>query len=73
MRNASVCSVSTGHLLRIFAVLLALALPHALVAAADEAIRFSTNDGNKRVEFNLNGNMECILENDRISCVPASK
>jgi hypothetical protein len=58
---------------RNFAGLLALALLHAPLAAADEPIRFSTNDGKKRAEFQLNGNMECILENDRISCVPASK
>ena len=36
-------------------------------------IHFTVNDGTKRAEFKLNGNMECILENDRISCVPASK
>jgi hypothetical protein len=60
-------------LLRILAGLLTLTLLHAPLAAADEAIRFSTDDGNKRAELKLNGNMECILENDRISCVPASK
>jgi hypothetical protein len=60
-------------LLRILAGLIALALLHAPAAAADEAIRFSTKDGKKRAEFKLNGDMECILENDRISCVPASK
>lgn len=59
-------------LLRIFA-LLALTVLHAPWAAADEAIQFSTNDGKKRAEFQLNGNMECILENDRIGCVPPSK
>lgn len=43
-------------------------------AGANEPIHFSTSDdGKKRAEFKLNGNMECILENDRISCVPTSK
>ena len=56
-----------------FAGLLAVALLHAPLAPADEAIRFSTHDGTKQAEFKLNGNMECILENDRGSCVPASK
>jgi hypothetical protein len=58
---------------RIFAGLLVLTLLYASGAAADEPIRFSTNDGKKRAEFKLNDDMECILENDRISCVPASK
>ena len=46
----------------------------APAADANEQIHFSTSDdGKKRAEFKLNGNMECILENDRISCVPTSK
>jgi len=45
----------------------------APAAGADEQIHFSTSDGKKRAEFKLNGNMECILENDRISCVPTSR
>jgi hypothetical protein len=59
--------------LRILAGLLALPLLHVPFAAADEAIRFSTSDGIKRAEFKLNGNVQCILENGRISCVPPSK
>ncbi len=57
----------------ILAGLLTITLLQAPPAAAEEPIHFSTNDGKKRAEFKLNGNMECILENDRISCVPASK
>jgi hypothetical protein len=58
----------------ISAGVLTFALLQAPFAAADQSIHFSTNDdGKKRAEFKLNGNMECILENDRISCVPASK
>ena len=59
--------------LSIFPALLALTLLHAPMASADEAIRFSTIAGKKHAELELNGNMECILENDRGSCVPASR
>jgi hypothetical protein len=57
----------------ILAGVLTVAIPQAPAAATEEPIHFSTADGTKRAEFKLNGNMECILENDRISCVPASK
>ena len=59
--------------LSIFTGLLALTLLHAPMASADEAIRFSTTAGKQHAELELNGNMECILENDRGSCVPASR
>jgi hypothetical protein len=58
---------------RIHTGLLVFMLLHAPLALADDTIRFSIEDGKKRAEFKLNGNMECILENDRISCVPTSK
>ena len=57
----------------ILAGVLTFALPQAPAVAADEPIHISVSDGKKRAEFKLNGNMECILENDRISCVPTSK
>ena len=64
----------------ILAGALTVTLLQAPAAATDEPIHFSTNpihfttnDGTKRAEFKLNGNMECILENDRGSCVPASR
>jgi hypothetical protein len=53
--------------------LLTLTLLQAPLATADDTIRFSSVDGTRRAEFNLNGNMECVLENDRITCVPTSK
>lgn len=53
--------------------LLTVTLLHAPIGAADEAIHFSTNDGRKHTELKLNGNMECILENERIGCVPTSR
>ena len=59
--------------LSIFTGLLALSLLHASVATADEVIRFRPTAGKSHIELELNGNMECILENDRGSCVPASR
>jgi hypothetical protein len=51
---------------------LALALVPATAAAGDDAIRFTTGDGQQRAEFKLNGKLECVLENDRITCAAPS-
>ncbi len=59
-------------LFRILAGLLALALVQAPAAVADNTIRFTMDAGKKRAEFRLNGNIECILENDRITCDPTT-
>jgi hypothetical protein len=53
--------------------LLTFGLLQASLAMADDTIRFTAAGGEKRAEFNLNGNMECVLANDRITCVPTSK
>jgi hypothetical protein len=52
--------------------LLALALAQAPAASADDTIRFSVDEGKQRAEFTLNGNLECVLENGRISCAAPS-
>ena len=53
--------------------LLALALLQASLALADQAIRFTTGEGTKRAEFQLNSDTDCVLENDRISCARARR
>jgi hypothetical protein len=58
---------------RIHAGLLALTLAQAPAVLAEDMIRVSVEEGKKRTEFRLNGNLECVLENQRITCVPVSQ
>ena len=59
--------------IRIHPALLALTLAQAPAVLAEDMIRVSVEDGKKRAEFRLNGNLDCVLENQRITCVPVSE
>jgi hypothetical protein len=53
--------------------LLLLALAELPAGLAKEPIRVSVDDGQKRAEFRLNGELECVLQDQRITCVPISR
>jgi hypothetical protein len=56
----------------IFCALAALLL-QAPAVQADDTIRVSTTNGKQRAEFTLNGELACVLENERVVCAPPSK
>ena len=58
---------------RITTGLLLLALTEVPAGLAEEPIRVSVEEGQKRAEFRLNGKLECVLQNQRITCVAISR
>ena len=53
--------------------LLVLALAQAPSIAAADTIRVIVEDGQKRAEFRLNGELDCVLEDQQIKCAPVSR
>ncbi len=53
--------------------LLLLALVEVPAGRAEEPIRVSVEEGQKRAEFRLNGKLECVLQDQRITCIPISR
>jgi len=60
-------------LVKLYIALLTLTLTLPYTSFAEDLIRVSVEDGKKRAEFQLNGDLACVLENQKIVCTPASR
>lgn len=60
-------------LVTIRTALLALTFAQAPAVFSAEMISVSVEAGKQRAEFKLNGNLECVLENQRITCARVSE
>ena len=56
---------------KILTSLLIAATLSSAVVLAEEALRTTTENGQRRVEFTLHGKTSCVLVDDKIFCAPA--